>query len=344
MSATNSQAKGVRRRIGLDQLVGLAGRIRELGLLGILLLVVIVVSIQVPRFLSPGNLEEILLSISILAIVAVGQTLVILTRNIDLSVGSMLGLTAFVVADFLKLNPGISIALAVFLGLALGLLMGAINGIMVTVGRVPSIIVTLGTLYVYRGLVFWISGGRLVSAADVPQSYLNLATARILGIPALIFYAAVTALIFAYLLRYSRVGRELYAIGSNPEAARMVGIRREALVFGAFLITGLLCGLAGILWSARYGTVDAGAGTGFELEVVAAVVVGGVTILGGSGTVLGAVLGVILLGTIENSLTLLKMSQFWLQAVYGLAILVAITIDALITRRLQQLLIAWRQR
>ena len=303
-----------------------------------------VVSVQEPRFLTISNIEQILLSVAILAIVAVGETLVILTRNIDLSVGSMVGFAAFVTADLFKQQPGTNLVLAILLGCALGLVLGAVNGLAVTVGRVPAIIMTLGTLYVYRGLDFVVAGGTQVSASDVPDSYLSLATTQILGIPALILFAAAIALIFAYLLRSTRSGRQLYAIGSNPEAARLAGIRSTLLVFGAFALSGLLCGLAGVLWGARFATVDATAATGLELQVIAAVVVGGVSTLGGSGTILGAILGAIVLGTVDNSLNLLKLSQFWLQAIDGAAIVIAVTLDAFITRWLQRALITRRQR
>lgn len=335
-------------RSNQGRLVGSVSRVRELGLLLVLLLIVAIVSIQVPRFLMTSNIEQILLSVAILAIVAVGETLVVLTRNVDLSVGSMVGFTAFLAADLFKQQPGTSLVLAILLGCAVGLVLGAINGLIVTVGRVPAIIVTLGTLYVYRGLDFVVAGGTQVSASDVPDSYLNLATTRIglfgVGIPALIIFAAVIALIFAYLLHSTRSGRQLYAIGSNPEAARLVGIRSDLLVFGTFLLSGLLCGFAGVLWGARFATVDATAATGLELQVVAAVVVGGVNIFGGSGTIMGAMLGAIVLGTIDDALNLLKLSQFWLQAIDGAAILVAVTLDSFITRWLQRTLIARRQR
>jgi rhamnose transport system permease protein len=282
--------------------------------------------------------------VAILAIVAVGETLVVLTRSVDLSVGSIVGFAAFVAANLFKQQPGTNLLVAILLGCALGLVLGAVNGLIVTVGRVPAIIVTLGTLYVYRGLDFVVAGGTQVSASDVPDSYLSLATTQILGIPALILFAAAIALIFAYLLHSTRSGRQLYAIGSNPEAARLVGIRSTLLVFGAFLLSGLLCGLAGVLWGARFATVDATAATGLELQVIASVVVGGVNIFGGSGTIVGAMLGAIVLGTVDDALNLLKLSQFWLQAIDGAAILVAVTLDAFITRWLQRVLIIRRQR
>lgn len=345
MTTTSKGAEEVRTstRTSQGRLVRWVSRVREIGLLVVLLLIVAIVSVQVPQFLTVSNIEQILLSVAILAIVAVGETLVVLTRNVDLSVGSIVGFSAFVAADLFKQQPGTNLLVAILLGCVLGLVLGAVNGLIVTVGRVPAIIVTLGTLYVYRGLDFVVAGGTQVSASDVPDNYLSLATTQILGIPALILFAAIIGLIFAYLLRFSRSGRQLYAIGSNPDAARLVGIRSNLLVFGAFLLSGLLCGFAGVLWGARFATVDATAASGLELQVVAAVVVGGVNIFGGSGTILGAILGAIVLGTIDDALNLLKLSQFWLQAIDGAAILLAVTLDSFITRWLQRALITRRK-
>jgi rhamnose transport system permease protein len=326
-----------------SRLVVLVSRVRELGLLVVLLLIVLVVGVQVPEFLTVSNLVQVLLSVSILAIVAIGETLVILTRNVDLSVGSIVGFAAFVAANTFKQSPGTSLLVGILIGCGLGLALGALNGLLVTWGRVPAIVATLGTLYVYRGLVFQYAGGTQVSASDVPDSFLSLATAPFLGVPLLIWFAVALALISAYLLRSSRTGREFYAIGSNPDAARLAGIHSNLLVFGAFAIAGLLSGFAGVLWGARFATVDATAASGLELSVIAAVVVGGVNIFGGSGTIFGAMLGAIVLGTIDNSLSFLRVSQFWLQAIDGAAILIAVTLDAFITRWVQRLLITRRQ-
>jgi rhamnose transport system permease protein len=327
-----------------NRLIALISRVRELGLLVVLLLIIVVVGVQVPQFLTISNMVQVLLSIAILAIVAIGETLVILTRNVDLSVGSIVGFAAFVTADQFKLHPGTSLFVGILLGCLLGLILGAVNGLIVTWGRVPAIVATLGTLYAYRGLDFLYAGGNQVSASDVPNSFLSLATAPFLGVPLLIWFAALLALFFGYWLHASRTGRQFYAIGSNPEAARLAGIRSDLLVFIAFVISGLLSGFAGVLWGARFATVDATAATGLELQVIAAVVVGGVNIFGGSGEILGAMLGALVLGTIDNSLAFLRVSQFWLQAIDGAAILMAVTLDAFITRWVQRLLITRRQR
>jgi rhamnose transport system permease protein len=276
----------------------------------------------------------------------VGETLVVLTRNVDLSVGSMVGITAFVTAYFFKQLPGINLLLGILLGCALGLVLGIVNGLIVSFGRVPAIVATLGSLYVYRGLVFIISSNTTsqINASDVPGSYLALATTQILGIPSLILIAAIIAVIVGYFLHASQIGRQLYAVGSNPEAANMIGIRREWLVFAAFAASGLLCGLAGVLWGSRFGTVDSTNATGLELAVIAAVVVGGVNIFGGSGTILGVMMGAIVLGTLQNALNILNISQFWLQALYGAAIIGAVVLDAFITRWVRRTILSRRKK
>lgn len=328
----------------MARMVARVGQVRELGLLVVLGVVVAFVGVQQPRFLALSNIEQILQSIAIIAIVAVGQTLVILTRNVDLSVGSMVGLSAFASADLLKAHPSLNLWLVFLFGCLLGAALGAINGALISFAGIPAIVVTLGTLNIYRGIDFAIAQGKQVNAYDVPDSFLSVAAGRVLGIPFLIVVAVVIAVVAAYLLRFSRQGRQVYAIGSNPDAAQIIGIRKKQIVFGAFLISGLLSGFAGVLWASRFALVDSRAASGLELLVIAAVVVGGVNINGGTGSVLGAMLGAIILGTIQSGLEILRFSPFWLQAIYGAAIVIAVTLDAVITRRVQRLLTERRLR
>ena len=321
----------------LARMVARVGQVRELGLLVVLGIVVAFVGVQQPRFLALSNIEQIIQSIAIIAIVAVGETLVILTRNVDLSVGSMVGLSAFASADLLKENPGLNLWLVFLFGCLLGVALGALNGALISFAGIPSIVVTLGTLNIYRGIDFAIAQGKQVNAYDVPDSFLNVAAGRLFDIPFLIVVAVVIALVAAYLLRFSRQGRQVYAIGSNPDAAQIIGIRKQQIVFSALLISGLLSGFAGVLWASRFALVDSRAASGLELLVIAAVVVGGVNINGGTGSILGAMLGAIILGTIQSGLEILRFSPFWLQAIYGAAIVIAVTLDAVITRRVQRL-------
>jgi rhamnose transport system permease protein len=343
-SPTYEEIRGP-RGVRVDRLVDAIARVRELGLIVALLVIVVIVQAQVSRFTSINNIRAILVSVAILAVLAVGQTLVVLTRNVDLSVASQVGMVAYLSGYVFKHDYTDNLYLVIVLGCLLGMSLGAFNGLLVTVGRVPAIVATLGTLYVYRGVDFWIASGKQIVVSDVPKAYRGISMDPwIANIPNPIIVAGVIALVFAYLLRYTRSGRELYAIGSNPPAARLAGLRADLLVFGAYTLCGLLCGVAGILWGARFGSVDARAASGYELQVIAATVVGGVNIFGGSGTVFGAVLGAVLLGTIANALTVLRYSEFWLQAISGAVILLAVTLDALITRRLQRLLVARRNR
>jgi rhamnose transport system permease protein len=316
-------------------------RFRELGLLAALAVVIVVTSAYNPRFVSAQSIRDLLLNASIIALLTVGQTLVVITRNVDLSVGSVLGLTAFVTGYLFVDHPGLPIVVALLLGLLIGLGCGAANGIITAVGRVPSLVVTLGTLYVYRGIDYAIAGGRQVNAENLPDSLLSLGSGRILGVPYLAIITVVLVAAATYALRSFRSGRELYAIGSNPDAAVLAGIRVSRRVLGAFIASGAVAGLAGALWTARFGTVDAAAGTGFELQVIAAVVVGGVAISGGSGSVVGAALGALLLSTIGSALVVLRVPSFWLQAIAGALLIGAIALDRLIGLRLAS---ALRQR
>ncbi|RZQ59475.1 ABC transporter permease [Amycolatopsis suaedae] len=310
------------------------GRVRELGIAGALVLVVATATIANPRFLDPQGVRDLLLNAAIVALLAVGQTIVVVTRNVDLSVGSVLGLSAFLTADTLASNPGLPVVAGMAVGVLTGVACGVLNGLVVAVGRVPSLVVTLGTLYVVRGLDFAVAQGTQVGAADLPSGLLGFGGGRVLGVPYLVLVTLAAVLLAAFYLRSYRSGRELYAIGSHPEAAVLAGIAVGRRVFAAFVVSGAIAGLAGTLWTARYGTVDAAAGTGLELQVVAAVVVGGVAIFGGSGTVVGAALGALLLSTISGCLVVLGVPAFWQQAITGALLLAAISLDRLVALRL----------
>jgi rhamnose transport system permease protein len=309
-------------------------RIRELGIVVALLLLIAVTAALEPRFVESDSLRNLALNASIFAILAAGQTLVIITRNVDLSVGSVLGLSAYFAGDLLSGHQGRSLVVVFALGIALGAGCGLINGVLVTWGRVPALVVTLGTLYVFRGLAFLWTDGRQVNAETLPDAFLDLGSDSLLGVPILVLIAIVVVLAVGQWLRDFRAGRELYAIGSNPEGARLAGVRSERRVLTAFVLAGALAGLGGVLFTARFGTVDATAGTGYELTVIAAAVVGGVAIFGGTGSVYGAALGALLLGTITSSLIVLRVEAFWQQAAIGALLLLAIAFDRLVGLRL----------
>jgi rhamnose transport system permease protein len=308
-------------------------RAREVSLIGVIAILVIAVSIAEPRFLNAQNLRDILLNVSIVALLAVGQTIVVVTRNIDLSVGSVLGISAFFTGVMFA-DHHMPILLVFVLGTLFGACFGLCNGLMVAYARVPSLVITLGTLYVIRGIDFAWAKGRQINAADMPDGFLSLGTKTILGFPVLPLITIAVLLIVGTVLRSARTGRELYAIGSNPDAAVLAGIRVSRRVLGAFIASGAIAGLAGVLFAARYGTLDANAGTGIELSAVSAVVVGGVAIFGGSGTVYGAALGALLLGAIRSALVILQVNAFWEQAINGALLLLAIGLDAYLAHRL----------
>jgi rhamnose transport system permease protein len=338
---TQERRAAIERARRASRLAGNALRFRELGLLVALAVVVAVTTIDNPRFLSAQSIRDLLLNASIVALLTVGQTLVVITRNVDLSVGSVLGLTAFVTGNLFVDHAGLPIVAALLVGVLIGVACGAVNGAITAVGRVPSLVVTLGTLYVYRGIDYAFAGGRQVNAENLPDSLLNLGSGRVLGVPYLTIVTVAVVAAAAWALRSYRWGRELYAIGSSPDAAVLAGVPVGRRVLAAFVASGAVAGLAGALWTARFGTVDAAAGTGFELQVIAAVVVGGVAIFGGSGTVVGAALGALLLSTIGSALVVLRVPAFWLQAIAGALLLGAIALDRLIGLRLAS---ALRQR
>ncbi|MER5625022.1 ABC transporter permease [Streptosporangium sp. NPDC002544] len=319
-------------------LVDLVFRARELSIVAALAVLVIVTVGVNGNFLSEQGVKDIFLNASILVLLAVGQSVVVITRNIDLSVGSVVGLVAFTVGDFLAADHSRGIVFAVVLGVGLGALCGLVNGLLVSVGRVPALVVTLGTLYVIQGVDHYIAHGRQINAVDLPPALLSLGNGTVFGIPYLPMIAVLVMLAVGYYLRSYASGRDFYAIGSSPEAAALAGVSVRRRVMAAYLFSGALAGLAGVLWLSRFGTVVADAANGWELQVVSAVVVGGVAITGGVGTVYGAALGALLLTTITSALVVLKVSPFWQQAITGALLLLAISVDRLLALRVARVL------
>jgi rhamnose transport system permease protein len=318
-------------------------RSREFSILLVLLAVIAAATIKTPSFLFSNNgWRDLLLTPSILLLLAVGQAVVIITRNVDLSVGSVLAITAYLTGRLFLDQPGLPIVAVVAAGVVVGGLLGLVNGLLVAFGRVPALVITLGTLYIYRGVVLTWAGSDRINASDMPSSFLDLGTKTILSIPVLFIVAVVVLAVVGYYLYTARGGREMYAIGSDPEAAVLYGLNVRRRLLAAFVLSGALAGLAGVVYTARYGTVSSGAGTGMELEAVAAVVIGGVAIFGGSGTVWGAAIGAVLLVTINRALPILGIPDFWQRAVVGVLILGAIVLDRLLAARQARKLIEAR--
>ncbi len=317
------------------QILSAIGRQRELSLVAIMVVLGGLVTLTAPQFLTISNLSQVAVLASVIAVAAVGEALVVITRNIDLSVEATIGLVAYAVARTLELHA-LDAGGAIVMGLGLGLILGMINGVIVTLFRVPSIVATLGTLSIFRGIDYLVAGSHQVPLAGLPPGFTDPARDTILGIPIFVVVTVVVVVIGSVILRSTRFGRQLYAVGSNPEAAAILGIPSRLVVFTAFSLCGLLAGVAGVMWVMEFGTINGTSATGVVLAIVAAVVVGGVNIFGGSGTLAGAALGALFLGFIANALILVGLSQFWLQAIYGVVILLAVSADAIILRRFKR--------
>jgi len=330
------QASAVRRLVTL----------REVGTAALLVGVVAAAMVKNPHFLDVKNLNSILLWIPLLVVVGMGQMMVILTRGIDVSVGSTMGVSGIVVGMLFRDHPNLNIYVGAAIGFAIGTVLGAINGGLISWAKIPPIIATLGTLSAYRGLAFIICKGEQIDSNNIPESLTNWALYGPLTIKGvtfnwLIIWALVAALLTAYFLKTSRTGRAIYSIGSHPEAARLRGLPVNKVTFLVYSVCGGLAGLAGVLYASRYGFVNPGtAGSGFELTVIAAVVIGGTNVLGGSGTVVGVLLGSLLLGTINVALAVLGIDAAWQMLVYGLVILIALTIDSYLQRLLGKLAVS----
>lgn len=305
---------------------------RELTLFIVLLVLIGATAAAKPDFLNLQNLRDVLLNVSIIGLLTAGMTIVMLMRHIDLSVASIVGVSAYAVGSLFVMFPHLPVIVALLAGIGIGGSIGAVNGVLVTFGRVPSLVATLSTLYIVRGADYaWVHGGQ-INATSLPDAFAAIATGSLLGVPNLVLIALVVLIALSVYLKQYRGGREHYAIGSNPEAARLAGIRVDRRVMIGFLLSGAIAGLAGVLWLARFGTVDASTAKGIELQVVAAAVVGSVAITGGVGTIAGATLGALVLGVINIALVVLRVSPFWQQAIQGALIVAAIALDTLLAR------------
>ncbi|WP_334148472.1 ABC transporter permease [Microbacterium sp.] len=322
---------------------GGVGRAREFGILAALVVVVVAATVKNPNFLfSVDGWRDLLLTPSILVLVAVGQAIVIITRNVDLSVGSVMGLTAYLTGRLFIDIPGIPIVLVVIAAVLFGGLLGLVNGALVAFAKVPAMVITLGTLYAYRGInVLW-TGSDQIHASDMPKEFLGLGTQQFATIPVLSIIAVAVLAVAAWYMRNTRGGREYYAIGSDPAAAELYGLRVTRRVLSAFVLSGALAGLAGVFYAARYGSVSSQVGAGWELDAVGAAVIGGIAITGGVGSVWGAAIGAMLLMTINRALPILGIPDFWQRAVVGVLIIGAIVLDRVLAVRQKRQLIEAR--
>ena len=275
------------------------------------------------QFLTADNLANLARQVAIFGIIAIGQLLVILTAGIDLSVGSVLGLTGCVTAELLF--HGVPIVLAVLAGLAVGLVAGLINGALVSYAHLPPFIVTLGMLGIARGVVLVFTNASTIQ--PLPESFSNLANGTILGVPNLLWIFVLIAVAVAFLLRRTVFGRYIYAVGSNPESARLAGVPVKTMLVAVYAISGLLAGVGGVLFTSRLNAGIPTAGTGYELNAIAACVIGGASLFGAKGGAFGAAAGALIVATLNNGGNLLAINSFYLQIIIGLLILVAVFFD-----------------
>ena len=301
---------------------------REAVLVAVIAALLVAVATRFPGFVAPANLAEVFNDTAPLIILALGQTMVILTRCIDLSVAANLALCGMVAAQLNAAAPEIPIAAVIAVSTALGAALGAVNGALVWRLKIPPIVVTLGAMAIYRGLIFVISDGEWVNAHEMSDDFTGFPRARLLGLPVLSWIAILASAAVIVALQRAPLGRAFLAVGGNPSAAVYAGIDVGRTQFWAFVICGALAGLTGYLWVARYSVAYVDIAGGFELEVVAACVIGGVSIAGGAGTAVGAVLGALFLGVVKNALPVVNISPFWQLAISGAAIVVAVAFNA----------------
>lgn len=316
-----------------NPLTALAQVRREWLLLAIIAVIVLAVGARAPVFLTLRNALDIGNDSAILAILVMGQMLVLLTRGVDLSVASNLALTGMLCALAGRAWPGIPLVALIAMACAIGAALGFVNGWLIMRFSLPSIVVTLGTLSLYRGAVFVASGGAWVSDHEIHPLIKGLPRETLLGLPMLIWFAAVVVALTFWLLHWRREGRELYAYGGNPSAALYAGIPVQRRLVMAYTVSGLLAGLAGLLWVGRYSIAFSELASGYELTVIAACVIGGVSIGGGVGTLGGAVLGVLFIGVVNGALPVIQVSPFWQQAIAGAVILISVVLNATADRK-----------
>ena len=306
---------------------------RDAALAAIVVALVLLIGARSHVFLSPASIVGVLTDTSFLFMLTLAQMAIILTRGIDLSVAANVGLVGMLSALASRAHPDAPIALIILMAIGLGALLGAINGALIAGFSIPPIVVTLGTLSIYRGAIFLIAGGAWLTSKDMTPAFLAFPKAAPLGVPILIVIAAVVSAGFWILFDHTRVGRSLYAVGGNPVAALYCGIDLRRQQFFVHTLAGAVSGLCGYLWVSRYGIAYTDIAQGYELTIIAACVIGGVSIAGGIGTVAGALLGALFLGVVVNALPVIDVSPFWQMLISGAVILAAVVVNARGSRR-----------
>ncbi|MDR1287228.1 MAG: ABC transporter permease [Treponema sp.] len=307
-------------------------RFREAGLVFFIVVVCAAVQARNREFLTGLNIGNLLANTAVLSILSVGMMMVLLTGGIDLSIGATMAFSGMVSALTVRANPGIAVPVVILEGALIGAAAGLVIGVLVSRFSILPIIASLGMMNVIRGLTYLVSGGAWVSAYQMSDEFKALATGRVLGVNNLIIIAVVIYLLFYCFINYTRTGRRIYAVGSSPEAAEVIGLPKKRVVTLVYVLMGFLAGLGGVLWVAKFASAQGDTAAGYEMNVIASCVLGGVSVSGGRGKVSGLVLGVLLFGILANALPLVNVSPFWQQGIQGLVILLAIITNVLIKR------------
>jgi rhamnose transport system permease protein len=316
---------------------------REVSLTVLLVAFIALVSLRAPGFASPSNMADILNDTAVLMLAAAAQFLILLLNGIDLSIPSTMALTGMLVSMTNMAAPNLPVPVVIVMALAIGMVLGAVNGLLVGYLKLPPIIATLGTIAIYRALVFVVSGGEWVSAHEMSAMFVSIPQKTFLGVPGIIWYTGVTLVLVGLFLTFTPAGRAIYAVGGNPTASRLAGIKNERILFLAFTLSGVISGLAGLLYVTRYAAAQNDTALGYELQAVAACVIGGVSVVGGSGNIVGVVLGAIFLGLLYNALTVVNLSPFYQMAIQGIAILIAIIANTVVDRNNRRKMLARRK-
>ncbi|MEC0369143.1 ABC transporter permease [Paenibacillus chibensis] len=332
MNSDLALGQAPKQQAGKASLSANFAKFREMGLLVFIILLCVGVQLRNPSFLTWENINDIATNTAILAILAVGMMLVIITRGIDLSIGATLALSGMTAALAVKEMPDLHPLLALLLGTAVGLVCGMVIGLLVARIGILPIIATLGMMNVFRGLTYEASGGKWVSAHQMPNSFKGIASGSLLGINNLIVIAVLIYIAAYYFVNHTRTGRRIYAVGSNPESAEISGIKSKRILWLVYSVMGGLAGLAGVLWVSKFASAQGDTASGYELNVIAACVLGGVSIAGGSGKISGIILGSVLLGILNNALPMVNVSPFWQNWIQGMIIVIAVIINALVKR------------
>ncbi|MDR1174868.1 MAG: ABC transporter permease [Treponema sp.] len=309
---------------------------RELSILVLVFVIYTAVCIIQPRFFSPAAVINIFLFFPYLLLIALGEMVEVISRNIDLSLGSILAFSGYIVCLIFIRNREFPILLAIIIAVGFGAFLGLINGLIVTNFKIPSVIVTLGTMGIFRGTIF-IIGGKQIDNYLIPKALIRLSQPKesVINVPYSVLIALGLAFLVSLFLRNHRLGREIYTAGSNPYAAELRGIRNKKITLFVFAFAGGISGLASMIFLSRVGYLDPGtAGKGLEFIAIASVVIGGCSMNGGIGTTLGTVIGCLLLGVINNAISITGVSVLWQEAVYGLIIIASIVIDNALKKRL----------